>query len=156
SLFNIPREFVGRPFQDLEISYRPIELRSSIDEAREERRPVRLREIARWTPAGELSYLDVTVAPLEIEETHVGVTITFIDVTQYRQLQEELEQTHRELEVANEELQSANEELETTNEELQSTIEELETTNEELQSTNEELETMNEELSSTNEELQAI
>jgi two-component system CheB/CheR fusion protein len=100
--------------------------------------------------------LDIGIAPLSLDGEHLGVTLSFVDVTRHRQLQEELEQTHRELEVAYEELQSANEELETTNEELQSTIEELETTNEELQSTNEELETMNEELSSTNEELHAI
>ena len=155
-LFGIPVETVGRPFQDLEISYRPVELRSSIDEARAEGRAVRLTEVARWTPAGDLTFLDIAIVPLTLDGQHLGVALTFVDVTRHRHLQEELEQTHRELEVAYEELQSANEELETTNEELQSTIEELETTNEELQSTNEELETMNEELSSTNEELHAI
>jgi two-component system CheB/CheR fusion protein len=154
--FGIPEEAVGRPFQDLEISYRPVELRSAIDEARSQGRPVRVPEVARWTPGGELSYLDVTVAPLGVDGQHIGVALSFVDVTRHRKLQEELEHTHRELEVAYEELQSANEELETTNKELQSTIEELETTNEELQSTNEELETMSEELSSTNEELHAI
>jgi two-component system CheB/CheR fusion protein len=82
--------------------------------------------------------------------------VTFTDMTSFRRLQRELEQSHMELETAYEELQSTNEELETTNEELQSTVEELETTNEELQSTNEELETMNEELQSTNEELETI
>ena len=86
----------------------------------------------------------------------LGVLIAYSDVTGYRRLTRELEQSHQELETAYEELQSTNEELETTNEELQSTVEELETTNEELQSTNEELETMNEELQSTNEELQTI
>jgi two-component system, chemotaxis family, CheB/CheR fusion protein len=156
ALFGITPESVGRPFQDLELSYRPVELRSSIDQARTEGRPVRLPEVARWTPAGDLMFLDVAVVPLSVDGQHLGVSLSFADVTRYRQLQDELEQTHRELEVAYEELQSANEELETTNEELQSTIEELETTNEELQSTNEELETMNEELSSTNEELHAI
>jgi two-component system CheB/CheR fusion protein len=156
SLFGIPQESVGRPFQDLEISYRPVDLRSAIDEATSTSRPVRLTEVARWTPAGELTFLDIAVAPLSYDGMHAGVALSFVDVTRHHQIQEELEQTHRELEVAYEELQSANEELETTNEELQSTIEELETTNEELQSTNEELETMNEELSSTNEELHAI
>src|SRR5205085_4120681 len=86
----------------------------------------------------------------------LGVTLIFNDVTAARRLQDELEQTNRQLENAYEELQSTNEELETTNEELQSTVEELETTNEELQSTNEELETMNEELQSTNEELETL
>src|SRR5262249_25137339 len=81
---------------------------------------------------------------------------TYTDVTAQKKLQEDLQQSNREVESAYEELQSTNEELETTNEELQSTVEELETTNEELQSTNEELETMNEELQSANEELQTM
>jgi two-component system CheB/CheR fusion protein len=155
-IFGVRAEYVGRPFQDLELSYRPVELRSAIDQARSEGTTVHLSDVGRWTPAGEFTYLDIAVAPLGNGGDKVGVAISFVDVTQHHRLQEELEQTNRELEIAYEELQSANEELETTNEELQSTIEELETTNEELQSTNEELETMNEELSSTNEELHAI
>jgi two-component system CheB/CheR fusion protein len=82
--------------------------------------------------------------------------VSFVDVTRYRRVRDELAYANTELERAYEELQSLNKELETTNEELQSTNEELETTNEELQSTNEELETMNEELQSTNDELQVI
>jgi two-component system CheB/CheR fusion protein len=155
-LFGVSTDAVGRPFQDLELSYRPVELRSRIDQVRAEGRPVALDGISRWTPSGDLTFLDVRVVPLVIDNQQLGVAITFVDMTGHRQLQQELEHTHRELEAAYEELQSANEELETTNEELQSTVEELETTNEELQSTNEELETMNEELTSTNEELQAI
>ena len=155
-MFGVGLDAVGRPFQDLELSYRPVELRSRIDQVRSESRVVELDEVSRWTPSGELTFLDIKIVPLVVDGQQLGVVITFVDVSKHRQLREELEQTHRDLEVAYEELQSANEELETTNEELQSTIEELETTNEELQSTNEELETMNEELSSTNEELQAI
>jgi len=100
---------------------------------------------------------DVQVAPLvSAEGALVGVSISFVDVTRFKRLQEAVEKSKRDVEVAYEELQSTVEELETTNEELQSTNEELETTNEELQSTNEELETMNEELQSTNEELETI
>jgi two-component system CheB/CheR fusion protein len=99
----------------------------------------------------------VQVQPLvDPEGAVLGVSINFSDVTRYQRLQNELETSNQELEMAYEELQSTNEELETTNEELQSSNEELETTNEELQSTNEELETMNEELQSTNEELQTV
>ncbi|HZB41176.1 MAG TPA: CheR family methyltransferase [Ilumatobacter sp.] len=156
SLFGLPTESIGRPFQDLEVSYRPVELRSSIDRARNERAAVTIREVERRDARGEVAYFDITIAPLEDDGQHFGVLLAFADTTAHRETHEELEQTHRELEAAYEELQSTNEELETTNEELQSTIEELETTNEELQSTNEELETMNEELSSTNEEFQAI
>jgi two-component system, chemotaxis family, CheB/CheR fusion protein len=156
-LFGLSSRDLGRPLQDLEISYRPLELRSCIEQAYSDRRPIHYRDISWETPNGETMYLDVAVTPmLDPGNTILGVSINFIDVTRYKRLQEELEHSHQELEMAYEELQSTNEELETTNEELQSSNEELETTNEELQSTNEELETMNEELQSTNEELQTV
>jgi two-component system, chemotaxis family, CheB/CheR fusion protein len=156
SLFGLGHDAVGRPFQDLELSYRPVELRSWIDQVRSEGRTVELDEIARWTPSGDLTFLDVKLVPVDADGQHLGVVITWADVTRHRQLQEELEQTHRELEVAYEELQSANEELETTNEELQSTNEELETMNEELQSTNDELQSSNDELRERTAEINQI
>lgn len=156
-MFNIDRRDMGRPLQDLEISYRPVELRSLIDRAYETRQPIELENIERVLPSGKLQYLDVKVVPLPLGGAEIlGAGITFTDITRFHLLQEELQHSNQELETANEELQSSNEELETTNEELQSTNEELETTNEELQSTNEELETMNEELQSTNEELETL
>jgi two-component system, chemotaxis family, CheB/CheR fusion protein len=156
-LFGLRREDVGRPLRDLQLSYRPVDLRSLIDRVESERRPVLVKEIEWRSRQGELRWLDLNIAPL-IDPAGVvsGTVLTFHDATVHRQLRRELEQSHQELETAYEELQSTNEELETTNEELQSTVEELETTNEELQSTNEELETMNEELQSTNEELQTL
>lgn len=156
-LFDITTRDVGRPLQDLEISYRPVELRSCIEQAYRDRRAVHLRDVEWYTTQGEKIHFDVQVAPLIDSNNNIlGVSITFVDVTSYKRLQEELQHSNQELEMAYEELQSTNEELETTNEELQSSNEELETTNEELQSTNEELETMNEELQSTNEELQTV
>ena len=158
TLFNLRPRDVGRPFQDLEVSYRPVELRSIIEQVITEQRSAELTDLI-WhrTPGAEPSVYDVAVVPLyRHSDEPVGVGISFLDVTKYRQLRDELERSNHDLEHAYEELQSLNEELETTNEELQSTNEELETTNEELQSTNEELETMNEELQSTNDELQLI
>jgi two-component system, chemotaxis family, CheB/CheR fusion protein len=158
ALFGLRLKDVGRPLQDLELSYKPVELRSMIDLARDERRQVTTRDVSWPTPAGEARTFDVQVTPLlGTDRSHLlGIGVTFLDVTPHRVLQDELEQARRELETAYEELQSTVEELETTNEELQSTNEELETTNEELHSTNEELETMNEELQSTNEELETM
>jgi two-component system CheB/CheR fusion protein len=162
-LFNLDPKDMGRPFQDLELSYRPVELRSLIERAQAERKVISVTDVERHSKNSETRYLEVHVMPLIDNQALVGVCVTFNDVTGYRNLEEELlrarqdaETINEELQAANEELQSTNEELETTNEELQSTNEELETTNEELQSTNEELETMNEELQSTNEELQTI
>ncbi len=157
SMFGINFFDQGRPLQDLEISYRPLELRSPIERVCQEHNPIVIANVVRHLRDDEVQYLDVQILPLEEQDSEIiGASIIFIDVTRYYNLQTELQRATQELETANEELQSSNEELETTNEELQSTNEELETTNEELQSTNEELETMNEELQSTNEELQTI
>ena len=155
-LFSLTAHDLGRPFQDLELSYRPAELRSCIDQVRTERRAISLRDVERTQASGEKSFLDIDVSPLLSDGNVVGVQVAFADVSFAHRLQVELRRANVELETAQEEVQSTSEELETTNEELQSTVEELETTNEELQSTNEELETMNEELQSTNEELQTM
>ena len=156
-MFNLTTRDLGSPLQDLELSYKPVELRSCIDRVYTECRSVILRDIESNSPNGEVRYLEVQLTPLiDVNGVYLGVSVTYSDVSLYKRLQHELLQSNQELEMAYEELQSTNEELETTNEELQSTVEELETTNEELQSTNEELETMNEELQSTNEELQTI
>jgi two-component system CheB/CheR fusion protein len=157
TLFSLRHRDVGRSLQDLELSYRPLELRSLIDEVRENQQAV-VRPDVHWQRGNEEPRtLDVQLDPLALRgEQFAGVIVTYIDATEHRALEDDLEKAKRELETAYEELQSTVEELETTNEELQSTNEELETTNEELQSTNEELETMNEELQSTNEELETM
>jgi two-component system CheB/CheR fusion protein len=157
SIFGLVVADLGRPLQDLELSYRPLELRSPIEQAYRDRRPVEARDVERRTANGVTQYFDVRVVQLiDKDGSLLGASIAFTDVTGYNRVNRELERSKQELETASEELQATNEELETTNEELQSTVEELETTNEELQSSNEELETMNEELDSTNTELETI
>jgi two-component system CheB/CheR fusion protein len=155
--FGLSTGDMGHPFQDFQLSYRPAELRSVIEQALNGKVAILRRDIEWIDPASEDHLLEVEVTPINEEPNGVlGVSISFMDVTYQKHLQQQLEASNQELETTNEELQSTNEELETTNEELQSTVEELETTNEELQSTNEELETMNEELQSTNEELETL
>jgi two-component system CheB/CheR fusion protein len=156
ALFGLAQRDIGALVQDLELSYRPLELRSVIEQVYSEGHPISVREVE-WHAGSELRYVDIFVHPLTTRTGEAaGTAISFADVSRHRSLQEALQEVRREIETAHEELQSTVEELETTNEELQSTNEELETTNEELQSTNEELETMNEELQSTNEELETI
>ena len=156
SLFRITTRDINRPFHELEVSYRPVELRSLIEQAYVERRSVIVNGIEIRKPTGDL-WMDAHVIPLIRRSGEVGgASVIFADVTATKRLQIALESANLQLATANEELQSAHEEMETTNEELQSTVEELETTNEELQATNEELETMNEELQATNEELHSI
>ena len=157
ALFSLSPKDVGRPLQDLELCYRPAELRSPIEQAYAERRAVKLTGIERRFPGGDIQYLDVQVLPLgENGGNLLGVSITFDDVTHLLRLQADLQRATHELGTSYEELQSTHEELETTNEELQSTNEELETMNEELQSTNEELQTTNDELHGRGAELHKV
>jgi two-component system, chemotaxis family, CheB/CheR fusion protein len=156
-LFRLTVQDMGRPWHELEFSYRPLELRSRVEQAYAERRTLRVADVERVLPNGDHQYLDIEISPLrDTTGNLVGVSLSFADVTPLHGLRVEHERTTHELQTAYEELQSTNEELETANEELQSTNEELETANEELQSTNEEMETMNEELQSTNEELETV
>ena len=154
--FGLSQADVGRPLKDLELSYRPVDLRSNVEAAHAERRSVVVTNVSMTLSSGDVREFEVQLTPLYAGDRMLGTTVSFTDVTVQHRVQSELEHSKRELESAYEELQSTVEELETTNEELQSTNEELETTNEELQSTNEELETTNEELQSTNEELETI
>ncbi|HYW05760.1 MAG TPA: CheR family methyltransferase [Longimicrobium sp.] len=157
SIFGLAPVDMGRPIQDLTVSYRPVELRTHIEQAYAERRPAHIANVEYPTADGAIRCYDVFITPLtDAAHAVMGMSISFVDVTASHRLHAAVQSSNEDLETALEELQSSNEELETTNEELQSTIEELETTNEELQSTNEELETMNEELQSTNEELETI
>jgi two-component system, chemotaxis family, CheB/CheR fusion protein len=157
SLFGLTTGDLGRPLHDLELSFRPADLRSAFEEVQDGRRAVSLGAVHWESAGGEDQLHEIVANPLVSDGgAFIGASITFTDVERFERMRGELERSKRELEMAYEELQSTVEELETTNEELQSTNEELETTNEELQSTNEELETMNEELQSTNEELHTI
>lgn len=155
STFSVAPMDIGKPLQDLEVSYRPLELRSLIEQAQTTGDTVLVNRVQRFANTGRSQTFDVFVTPLMFpSNNYAGCTIQFHDVSDLCRLQDQLVGLNQQLQTANEELQAAHEELETTNEELQSTNEELHTTNEELQSTNEELETMNEELHSSNSELE--
>ena len=157
TLFSIAPTDLGRPVQDLQISYRPADLRSGIDRAYTERREIVLKEVEWSFGIGDVRVLRGPHRPARRLRRIAAGRRHHVPRRHRRQAdRRRAPAIHRELESAYEELQLTNEELETTNEELQSTVEELETTGEELQLTNEELETMNEELQSTNEELETL
>jgi two-component system CheB/CheR fusion protein len=153
SLFGLSRDDLAKPLQDLSVSYRPVELRSRIEQAVRQRRSLRETGIAYQSGAGT-RYLMLEVQPLlDDTGTSLGASILFGDVTHEHELRTALDRVKAELQSAPEEPQSTNEELETTNEELQSSNEELETMNEESQSSNEELHTANEQLPVSTEDL---
>lgn len=155
--FGLTAKDVGRPLRDLDLSYRPVELRGYVEQARLERKSLRIKDVEWLRAPGESLWFEIHVNPLvSSDNTVLGVSVVFHDVTSARRLLEDLEFANRQLESAYEELQSTNEELETTNEELQSTNEELETMNEELQSTNDELQTINDTLRERSAELDQV
>ncbi|HEU4565833.1 MAG TPA: CheR family methyltransferase, partial [Gemmatimonadaceae bacterium] len=144
ALFDLTAGDVGRPLQDLQMSYRPVELRSHIDHAYADRRPVSLHDVQWPAGSGKERWVDVYVLPIvDVRAGVLGVSITFTDTTHYKLLQRQLEHSHQELETAYEELQSTNEELETMNEEMQSTNEELQAINDELRQRSDELNQLN-------------
>ncbi|HVX23437.1 MAG TPA: CheR family methyltransferase [Acidimicrobiales bacterium] len=132
ALFGIGSADVGRPLRDLEVSHRPIDLRSPVDQVLRDRRPVMIGDVPLDPEGGDGQYLDFHLTPMADASGVNAVGITVLEVGRFKLLRDELERSQGELESAYEELQSAVEELETTNEELQSTNEELENTNEEL------------------------
>jgi two-component system CheB/CheR fusion protein len=156
-LLGVGEADIGKPFQDLPISYRPLELRGPIEDVLREQKSVRLENQEYHRSATDIVRLTIDVRPLfRGGAGSLAALLSFSDTTRMFAMQRELAAAQESLEQTIEELQSANEELETTNEELQSTNEELETTNEELQSINEELETINEESRSSNEEMESV
>ena len=132
STFGLSTGDLGRPLKDLEISYRPVDLRSNLELAFNERRTVSLTPEPKAATLPDARVFEVQITPLRSGEQLLGATIVFDDVTRQRRLEDELITSRRELDSAHEELQSTVEELETTNEELQSTNEELETINDEV------------------------
>ena len=146
-LLGVGEADLGRPFQDLPISYRPMELRRPIEEVFRERRNIRLEDQEYRLTQTNVMRLTIDLRPLMRPDGGIqAVLLSFTDITEMHALKLELETAQENLENSIEELQSSNEELETTNEELQSTNEELETLNEEARSSNEEMESVNEEL----------
>jgi two-component system CheB/CheR fusion protein len=129
-LFGLTAADIGRPIQDLTLSYRPIELRSLLEQVSIDRRPILARDVEWVTTSAEPRWFDIEITPLIDHTTGVlGASVTFLDVTAAKRLRQDLEHAHHALETAYEELRSTNEALATTNEELQSRIEEMERTN---------------------------
>jgi two-component system CheB/CheR fusion protein len=131
--FGLSARDIGRLLRDLEVSYRPVELRAYLEQAKVERRSARIQDVQWQRPGADTVWFEIHVNPLvDAENGLLGVSIVFFDVTATRALLDKVVQTNRQLEAAYEELQSTNEELETTNEELQSTNDELHTINDTL------------------------
>src|SRR5262245_58238152 len=100
SLFNLGAPDFGRPFQDLELSYRPTDLRSVIDQANAGRKPLMVRNVEWSVRGGEVRWIDVQATPLYGAGHVIGVALSFDDVTAFHHLHRELEKSNAELEGA--------------------------------------------------------
>jgi two-component system CheB/CheR fusion protein len=129
TMFGVSAKDVGRPFRDLDLSYRPVELRRHIEQTQVERRMTRVPDVEYTRSLGETLCLEVQINPLVDGDALLGVALIFLDVTASQRLHEELEFANRQLETAYEELQSTNDELRTINDELRDRTTELHNVN---------------------------
>ena len=137
-VFHLSHLDVSRPFQDLELSSRPVPLCPSIETAYRSGRPVLHRDVELALGPRRSRFLDIEVMPLfDGDHAPAGASITFADVTRQRQLEAAVAQTAHQLAEAYDELQATNDELEATNGELKRTVDDLERTDHEVRSVDE-------------------
>src|SRR5262249_22325809 len=74
-MFGLAPADLGRVLQDLEISYRPIELRSHIEEAQGSRSAVVIKDVEWRGAGGETRHLEVQVTPLLDTNSTLGTSI---------------------------------------------------------------------------------
>ncbi len=95
-------------------------------------------EVALKRKDGVLRLADVRFNPLKVGGKTI-ILATLRDITERRQMEQEIQAKNELLEAQNEELHSANEELQATEEELRAANEELQAANEEIRETQEQL-----------------
>jgi len=101
SMFGLASGDIGRPFQDLEVSYRPLELRSRLEEVLREREPQDVAQVERHLSDGSTQHLDIHVAPLlDQAGKPVGTSVSFTDVSPYHQVLLQFERSKQELELS--------------------------------------------------------
>lgn len=119
STFGLSARDIGRLLRDLEVSYRPVELRAYLEQAKVERRSARIQDVQWHRPGSDVVWFEIHINPLVDTDNGLrGVSIVFFDVTATRALLDKVVETNRALETAYEELQSTNDELHTINDEL--------------------------------------
>ncbi|GAB3878791.1 hypothetical protein GCM10029964_030000 [Kibdelosporangium lantanae] len=90
-VFGLSPRDIGRPLRDLEISYRPVELRAYVEQSRVERRALRIKDVEWQRPPGDSVWFEIHVNPLVNSDNGLlGVSIVFHDVTAARKLLDEL------------------------------------------------------------------
>jgi two-component system CheB/CheR fusion protein len=97
------------------------------------RQPISLKNV-KWTTDHNTIYLDIHITPIsDPSGSLIGAILTFVDVTHYTKLEDELEQTKSNLVKVSLELQSKKDVLEKTTLQLNFTQNEVETVHQEMQ-----------------------
>src|SRR6476661_3348206 len=101
---NLPLTDLGRPLRELELSYRPADLRAAMERVAADQREVLLKGV-HHVVAGHVRYFDITVAPIFDEMlVLLGMRIMFADATAFHHLKAELSAAKQELETAHDAL----------------------------------------------------
>ncbi|WP_414586394.1 CheR family methyltransferase [Scytonema sp. PCC 10023] len=138
--FTLKNNDLGARVQDLEIgrivnSFALIrQLRDwAKNSANGDRQPISLKNV-KWTTDDNTTYLEIHMAPIsDPSGSLIGAILTFVDVTRYTKLENELEQTKSNLAKVSLELQSTQDVLESTTLQLNFTQNELEIVHQEMQ-----------------------
>ncbi len=81
-LFDVPQSDVGSVLKDLELSYKPVDLRTPIDRVSRERQPITRQGVEVKDADGTPVVFDMHVVPLIDEDgSLVGTSLTFLDVS---------------------------------------------------------------------------
>src|SRR5919204_3140665 len=88
-----------RGLQDLEVSYRPVELRAALKQAHEKRRVIRLGRVKSHAGTDDERAFEVEITPLFAAGSSeaLGASITFADVTAHSRLDAQHREVEREL-----------------------------------------------------------
>lgn len=85
--FGLSARDIGRLLRDLEVSYRPVELRAYLEQAKVERRSARIQDVKWQRPGADTVWFEIHVNPLiDAQNGLLGVSIVFFDVTATRSL----------------------------------------------------------------------
>src|SRR5262249_22016631 len=95
-LLSIGSADLGRHLAEAEFSFRPTDLRGAVERVLRERRVTTIGNVTWHAPGASKDPItaDVIVSPMDGQG---GVMITFMDVTRYQDLREELERSRQQL-----------------------------------------------------------
>lgn len=134
-LFGLTLDDVDRPFQELELG-KQLAFHTALKRFYCNHRPVSLKNIE-WVTSEKIQYFDMAIAPVfNLKQQFLGITLTFVDTTAYKRLDEKrlLSENH---------LANVSKTLQVTESELHTTLMELEAANQEIKILSQNIDSIN-------------